>query len=439
MKIVEVRLGHATNSSSSHSIVKAGTSKNSDSVLPCHYGWETFLLKSPQDKRLYMTQMLYEMCRNEFGPVIASIICNEVFGKDQYDCDGYVDHQSVVPSFMDYKSKSINTEFYKEMAECLINDDSAHIAGGNDNEDSGTGISHPDWEWITEYSSNHKVVTKVSDTVWRLFNPDTGNKIYFDFSKDKKPIENYIPKYPELIDLKITDYCNKGCAYCYQNSTPKGKHADLEVIRAFATKCKKYELLEVAIGGGEPTLHPYFYEIVKIFKDRDIVVNISTRDYALKQGDITAVGFSIDSHKEAMEVLHYNASFKKVFHYIPDLYPVAELERILKICDYKTILLLGVKDTGRGKSIINKYHHDDLFDIIKKYKTASISIDTKLARDYAKELEKSKISKKLYKTVEGIHSYYVDLVNMKCGVSSYTKNLRLFSNVNDIFKNWKEE
>jgi len=39
----------------------------------------------------------------------------------------------------------------------------------------------------------------------------------------KTPDMELIPKYPELVDIKLTDVCHIGCSWCYQDSTSDSK------------------------------------------------------------------------------------------------------------------------------------------------------------------------------------------------------------------------
>jgi hypothetical protein len=80
---------------------------------------------------------------------------------------------------------------------------------------------------------------------------------------------------PETVDLKITGKCPVNCPYCYMDSLPKSKHApkDLaaQVIKGFDTP--PYQM---AIGGGEPTLHPDFPEILRSVRELGTVPNYTT-------------------------------------------------------------------------------------------------------------------------------------------------------------------
>jgi len=66
----------------------------------------------------------------------------------------------------------------------------------------------------------------------------------------------------ESMDLKVTDFCDLGCKYCHEESTTKGKHADLENVKSIFSKEKYKDVLEIAIGGGNPLDWPHLEEFV---------------------------------------------------------------------------------------------------------------------------------------------------------------------------------
>ena len=93
----------------------------------------------------------------------------------------------------------------------------------------------------------------------------------------KKPITEL--KYPEFYDLKITGNCSGECPYCYMDSKREPHYTDiLEKTKEFFGKIPNENLpFQVAIGGGEPTSHPNFSELLKLLKDEfDICPNYTT-------------------------------------------------------------------------------------------------------------------------------------------------------------------
>lgn len=80
---------------------------------------------------------------------------------------------------------------------------------------------------------------------------------------------------PETVDVSITDRCGFGCSYCYQDSRPRRKHAPKDLVKTII-KGFKLPPYQIAIGGGEPTVHPDFVEILKDASDLGTVPNYTT-------------------------------------------------------------------------------------------------------------------------------------------------------------------
>ena len=86
---------------------------------------------------------------------------------------------------------------------------------------------------------------------------DNGTKIR-ETKEDK-----FVSKFPECIDIKITNYCDRNCPYCHENSSTKGKHGILS--RNFILTLKPYT--ELAIGGGNPLSHPNLIPFLKLLRN----------------------------------------------------------------------------------------------------------------------------------------------------------------------------
>ena len=92
-----------------------------------------------------------------------------------------------------------------------------------------------------------------------------------------KPITEL--KYPEFYDIKVTGNCEGKCPYCYMDSK-KEKHYKniIEKTRNFFNSIPKEHLpYQIAYGGGEPTSHPDFIELLRVTKEEfDITPNYTT-------------------------------------------------------------------------------------------------------------------------------------------------------------------
>ena len=240
---------------------------------------------------------------------------------------------------------------------------------------------------------------------------------------------------PELVDLKITDYCDKKCKFCYQDSTTEGIHARLYNIDKILETLSESGVFEVAIGGGEPIFHPGIIEIFEKCKKYNIKPNITTADYDwfeyesfrnLISSFVGGIGVSITSIsdlKRLKKILKGDDS-GITFHYILGMQSIERFKSILNYVNtnfkYKTIVLLGYKSTGRGSNLQEVQYKQDWVKLAKKYEYVSISIDTKLATMYKHFLDKNNINDKTYYQSEGVYSKYIDAVNLTVAESSYS-------------------
>ena len=94
-----------------------------------------------------------------------------------------------------------------------------------------------------------------------IFNKKTG---YFVRAEDKGyPEPLWSMKGPELLDISITNWCDKGCSFCYRKSTVSGKHMPLDDYRFLMKQSKELDVFQVVLGGGNPNQHPNFIEILE--------------------------------------------------------------------------------------------------------------------------------------------------------------------------------
>ncbi len=272
---------------------------------------------------------------------------------------------------------------------------------------------------------------------------DHSKKMRIQFNDEPMQAEN-----AELIDLKITNWCNLGCDFCYQSSDEQGQHADYEEIVDTLGKLMSYQaVVEFAIGGGEPTSHPGFARIINYIKARNGIANFTTKSKSwFKDKEIVeaasqcaGIAYSCDDFEDIVEFynLHREAFHADKFdyqgvkfyvHLIPELLGNNDFREIMAKIDEFNLAnsfdsppihctLLGFKPIGRGTQQVEKL--PELIDIIQGCSNTSIGIDTKLANDYQEFLDQNGISRKLYTTQEGEFSMYYDAVEKTFHKSSY--------------------
>lgn len=113
--------------------------------------------------------------------------------------------------------------------------------------------------------------------------------------------------------IEVTDRCNLSCPTCYAMSSPTyGNHRSLEQIEKMLDVLVEHEGSPdvVQISGGEPTLHPQFFEILDIAKKkpiRHIMLNTNGIRIANEEG----FAEKLKSYSPAFEIYLQFDSFKK--------------------------------------------------------------------------------------------------------------------------------
>lgn len=434
-----LRLDFATNSSSTHSIVFLEPSDDARNDDTSQFGWDFFTLTDRQSKMEYLNQLILS---NSGLPEWANMaIASAITGKDP-DPDGYIDHQSVLSLPGDWEGTGLDGDFLSDLRAFFARDDVA-ILGGHDNTGrehdlfrvqneitlgGGNGLASYGGGWVSRRDGDY----------WTLFSRNTGNKVKFAFDRDVDPPGRSVA--PELIDVKITDYCPYGCAFCYQGSTQSGEHADTDLLRGLAYACSENRVFEVAIGGGEPTLHPDFVHILSMFRRGGTVPNFTTKNLAwLRDGRLRSqilelsgsFAYSVTDPKEVKKLAtlldyHEVSKNKVTIHYVMGSTSEWGFRNTLKAVKEHGfgVTLLGFKTTGRGGDFSPKDYSNWLHvvqELASEHELPKFGIDTVLAKQSKEELRALEIPSWLYYLDEGKHSMYIDAVAHTFASSSFVE------------------
>lgn len=128
-----------------------------------------------------------------------------------------------------------------------------------------------------------------SDHYSTFFNRRTG--FFVRYEDDGFPEPFWSSDGPELLDISITNYCERACKFCYRQANMKGQHmAYLDLLKVL-DEAKNAGVLQIALGGGNPNQHPYFCNILEEIRARGIVPSYTSNGEGLTDEilDVTAV------------------------------------------------------------------------------------------------------------------------------------------------------
>ena len=481
MKIHNFRAGFATNSSSSHSVILLPVNKigKVDSIdgFDDHYGWDWFRLTTVEEKMRYLCAQMFTVAGDEEtrkhiverlkleAPELEHVSTGETeWGSVELG----IDHQSVWGFSSEPETMETLIKFFKSPRVVIL--------GGNDNADHDDYNAVPGAEKVpfirdlAREDSNGKVVMKTDGDFMIAFNREDGTKLRY--SLDRPEAEYTKANVPELVDLKITNYCDAGCKFCYQSSTIKGKHAPFETIKQHVDMLAEMGVFEIAIGGGEPTEHPQFLDILLYIHSKGIVPNFTTfSDKWLENVDmldvvkLTVGGIGVSVHDAAglelverieSTVLNWQRKVQEKYAHIKAYrwkgpmvmaqhvvgsVPIGQTGEFIDAAfgDEVPILLLGYKSVGFGKGA-TRYDQGEVslflkMALLNKAK-ASVSVDTALVDQFPDLMAALGVPKALVSSPEGKFSCYVDAVTGRMGPSSYVepKTMTPVPSTTDEFK-----
>lgn len=261
--------------------------------------------------------------------------------------------------------------------------------------------------------------------------------------------DNFLAKFPECMDVKITNQCDMQCPMCHEDSTIEGKHGELLNVD-FINSLNPYT--ELALGGGNPLSHPDLVEFLQLCRDKRIIVNMTvnqvhfmkSQEYIKSLLDrklIIGLGVSlVNVTNDFIETLKQYPN--GVIHIINGVTPIKDLERLYDN-NFK-ILILGYKQFRRGISNyesnsiqieeIKSNIYDYLDDITKHFKVVSFD-NLAIKQLEVKRLMSEEKWNEFYMGDDGKFTMYIDLVKKEFARSSISeKRYSLLENIEDMFK-----
>jgi hypothetical protein len=250
------------------------------------------------------------------------------------------------------------------------------------------------------------------------------------------------PEHPEQMDLKITDWCDAGCAWCHEKSTTRGQHGDVDAMLNLLKDLPPG--VEIAIGGGDPLSHPGFSDLVAGLRGFGLIPSV------------TVNGRHIARHRAQLETLigrgHVFGVGVSFFDEMPDwdyehmvVHMIAGVDKPEALDDVKRskLLILGYKNFGRGEKYRHAFSEKVQANIDQWFRELPI-----LARNHHLSFDTLAISllrpdrlfkdrstyEKRYMGDEGQFSMYVDGVMQQAAISSYSKDRYEWTDIRSMYQ-----
>jgi hypothetical protein len=279
--------------------------------------------------------------------------------------------------------------------------------------------------------------------MYSYINGGTEVKLYADGTKHRRVFDVSVPpEFPEQMDMKVTDWCDAGCAWCHEGSTLRGKHGDVDAMLSLLKGLPPG--VEIAIGGGDPLSHPEFEKLVRGLSGAGLVPNV------------TVNGRHIARHRDRLETLAaeraifgVGVSFHERFpdwsypHLVDHVIAGIDDPEILLQSQGRKILILGYKSWGRGSGYKRKWSEQVKTRLNLWYRLLPL-----IARNHhlsfdnlaIEQLKPRRIFRdpseydRYYMGREGEYSLYVDGVKQEYATSSYAADRNPWSDIRSMYQ-----
>ena len=263
--------------------------------------------------------------------------------------------------------------------------------------------------------------------------------------------DEFIPSFAENCDMKITDKCDGGCAFCYEGCTANGKHGDI-LNPKFLNTLHPYT--ELAINGNDlshPDLVPFMYKM----KEKKIILNMTVNQIhferhfnALKEwidmGLIYGLGVSLKEPTDGF-IEKITQFPNAVIHVINGVVSVHDLSRLAG--HNLKVLVLGYKNLRRGESyyeqndeIVNALQKDldkYLFpEIINNGWFKVVSFDNLAIKQLNVQQHLPEEQwEEFYMGDDGNYTFYIDMVDGNFGKNSLaTERYPIMDSIDEMFQ-----
>lgn len=146
--------------------------------------------------------------------------------------------------------------------------------------------------------------------------------------KNNKECKDYL-SHPIRVFYDITYLCNLRCKHCFTNSGEKNKkELSFDQKIELVTQCKQLNVGRISIAGGEPFCDERILDFLKLCKDNQLEVSLTTNGTLLNKETVIAVNklgiktltVSLDGgSEESNDIIRGKGSFKKTLEGLENL------------------------------------------------------------------------------------------------------------------------
>jgi radical SAM protein with 4Fe4S-binding SPASM domain len=156
------------------------------------------------------------------------------------------------------------------------------------------------------------------------FNP---HKVLNHFDRLQKLVRGEIVS-PITVEIDPTNLCNHRCAWCVSIEAHTGEKLGLERFSSLIAELKEADVRSVVLkGGGEPTTHPQFIEMLDVLRDAGLAVGLITNGSMPRKGSVEKVAEVCDWARVSLdaatadvhEAIHGSKDFAKIIQNIAAL------------------------------------------------------------------------------------------------------------------------
>ncbi|MGB4626691.1 MAG: radical SAM protein [Erysipelotrichaceae bacterium] len=208
-----------------------------------------------------------------------------------------------------------------------------------------------------------------------LFDKSTGILIRIEDAGFKEPF--WCHSGPELLDISITNWCDKYCEICYRNSNENGKHMRIVDYESILVQASQMGVFQVALGGGNPNQHPNFCDILELTKEKyGIIPSYTTNGRGLSKTILKAskkyCGAVAISYYEPIDEFIYSLELLKSMRIRTNIHYVISSTSIKQAIEWlesipiflkgiNAIIFLNYKATGDKKDNNLLLNHNNLY------------------------------------------------------------------------------